>query len=485
MNKTVRRIVKFKKRGLIVLIFVIFIGAFLRFYNLADVAYFEFDDQYNSYLVYNLVKNNHLSLVGQEMSFGGMFLGPWHYLFLTPFYMLTDLHPLGGYIGEAMIGLLAIISYYWIGSKIFSPSVGILLAFLRAILISFINIDRTISPPYPSELLILWFLYFLVRLYQGSPRSLLVLSFLFGMMFTVHLVALPLIFVLLIILAVKRPIKLDWQLLVKSGLAFIVPVFPSLLFEIRHNFDHFRNLLKTLAQDGRASSDFSFKLQYELNWNLSSFYRLFDGEIVPKQIALFLGIFIFGLLLIFLWRQKGLFKAPFHRFLFLVTFLTVVIYYLIYPRHVPEYYFMVLVPLTLLYVGALLVELWKYLAGRIFTSVFLALVLVSNTICLMKTYNNPNKFNLAQKDAAVKSIVDHQKGKGEFSISYFTEYGRQYGFQYFFTYYGLEPREKITPPIYSLVMPRSQVAEGDLSFWFEDIGVIFPEKEPEQGKTFP
>ena len=143
---------------------------------------------------------------------------------------------------------------------------------------------------------------------------------------------------------------------------------------------------------------------------------------------------------------------------------------------------MVFVPLTLLYVSALLVTLWPYRVGKIFVALFLMVIIYSNITNLLQDYKRPNKFALYQKDKAVKSIVDHQRGKGDFSISYFTQYGRHYGFQYFFTLYGLEPRKEIKPPIYSIVMPWGQVAREDQSAIFGDIGVIFPEMEPEQGK---
>lgn len=461
-----------------VILLILLLGAFLRFYNLTEVAHFEFDDQYNSYLVYDLIKNNHFSLVGQPGSFGGIFWGPWHYLYLVPFYLLTNLHPLGGYIGESIIGLIIIFSYYKIGSKIFTPAIGLLAAFLRAISMNLIINDRTISPSYPSELIAVWFLFFIIRLSQGSKFAVIALSFLVGMMTSIHVVIFPLILVWGITFIYFRPFRMDSKVIMKSLIAFMLPVSPLIIFEIKHNFVHVTGFLNTLISGGNtADVTFFVKLLYILNYNMQNFYKLFDSYVLPG----WLGYLIFAMILILIWKTRKKIGII-YTFLFVVTFLVVVGYYLMYPRHVPEYYFLSLTPLILFYTSFIFVKMWSNRFGKIIVGLLLLVIVYSNARSFILSHQSPKKFGLANKDWAVKTIIDHQKGKGDFSVSYFTEYGRHYGFQYLFTYYGLEPRKEIKPPIYSIVMPRSQVADKDLSDFRGDIGLIFPEDEPEQGR---
>lgn len=449
-----------------ILVLVLLLASFLRFYNLPDMVPFEYDDQYNSYLVYNLVHNHKLSLVGQETSFGGMFLGPWHYLYLTPFYIATGLHPVGGFIGEGVIGLLTVVSYFYIGSRLFSPATGLLAAFIRSVSMILIAQDLNIGPAYPSELVAVWFFYFLWRLMEGNQRSLIFLSFLGGMMFTVHLSVLPLLLVLAVVLVAYRPIKLDLNLLVKSVLAFFVPISPILFFEIRHHFSHISRFFTALSDGGSGSHNYVARLGSELYQVSAMLYSIFDPTFLPSWMGFILLVAIGGMLYI---KKTGK--------LFLLTFGIVLLYYLVYPRNVPNYYFMALIPLTVLYVATLLVWIWSFRPLRFLAFGIVALTVISNLTVYYDHLTHPNKFNLAQKDAAVKAIVDHQKDKGPFSVSYFMPYGREYGFQYFFTYYGVEPRPEVKPPVYSIVMPRNQVAREDLSLEFGDIGVIFPEKE--------
>lgn len=458
---------------------ILVIGAYARFYDLSSVVRLEYDDQYNALLVYDLIKNHKLSLIGQEMSFGGMFLGPWHYLFLTPFMFLTNLNPIGVFVGEGVIGLLTIFSYFWIGRRLFSVKTALIMAFLRAMSMPLISLDHNVSPAFPAELVAIWFMYFLVRFQQGFKFALPVLALLFGLMFTVHLVILPLGLVFLVIWLIFKPIKVTLKIIGLSALAMLIPLAPQLIFETKYKFVHFLRLTHTLGAEGQSDyGGIGPRILFEVKNGLGNFYTIYDSWILPWWV----GLFVFGVIILLIHRKKGEFSAPYHRWLLGLTASLTFIYYLIYPRHIPEYYMLLFVPLSLFYVSATIVEVGKSMIGRVIVGLFIIFIVFSNTKLWVNGYNTREQFNLKQKDQAVKAIVDHQRGKGEFSVSYFTEYGRHYGFQYLFKYYGLEPRSDIKPPIYSIVLPRSQVADKDLSLWFGDIGVIFPEQEPEQGK---
>ncbi len=459
---------------------ILFLAAFLRFYHLGEIAKFEFDDQYNSFLVFDLVKNHHLSLIGQQGSFGGIYWGPWHYLYLVPFYLLTNLHPIGGFIGEGVLGLLTVASYFFVGRKLFSPTVGVLVAFLRAILFTLIINDLTISPAYPSELVAIWFFYFLVKLKEGWANSFIILSFLFGMMFSVHVVLFPLILVWFLVLLIYKPIKYNLRMLIWSCLAFLVPVMPLILFEVRHRFDHVRLFINTLIGDGRTTENSILeKFEKVLTYNIDSFYRIFDKWILPS----WLGLVVLGLIMYFFWKKRELFKNSYYLFLLLSTLVITILYYTVYPRNVPEYYYLGLTPLILLFMGAFLVDLAGSKIGKVIFIIFFSIIIYTNVKLYVGAHNTQGKFSLNYKDAAVSSIVNHQKGKGEYSVSYIADFGRNYGFQYLFLSSGFEPRKYVAVPAYTIVVPVGLVSIDDLSETFGSIGVIYPEDEPEQGKN--
>ncbi|MBI4040032.1 hypothetical protein HY389_01610, partial [Candidatus Daviesbacteria bacterium] len=348
-----------------------------------------------------------------------------------------------------------------------------------------INNDHNIGPAYPSEIVGLWFIYFLIRLIQGNKFAFVVLSFLFGMMFSVHLVLLPLVFVWAIIFVLKKPIKLDLKLTAYSLVAFAIPTLPQLLFEFRHNFVHILSLIKTLGTTNpEYQYNFFARVAVVFKQVFSFFYSVFDSKILPW----WLGIVVFVLITYLIYQRGGEFSKSYHRLIFLLTFTVVALYYLIYPRHVPEYYFLALAPLGILYVSALVKELFnRNFGGKVIVGLFISVVLFSNLKTFYDVQTSPVKFALNQKDQAVKAMVDHQRGKGEFSVSFMIPRGREFGFQYFFTLYNLEPRDYVgrKPPVYTIVMPHKWVSDQDLSATFGDIGIIFPEKEQAKGQQSP
>ncbi len=455
------------------IIAILFIGGLLRFYHLSHVASFEYDDQYNSYLVLNLIRNHHLSLAGPEISFGGMFLGPWHYLYLTPFYLLTKLHPIGGYIGESILGLATVLSYFIIGRYLFSWKTGLLAAFFRAFLINLIVFDRTLGTVYPAEIVSLWFYYFLIKYYQKSLNSFIALSFLAGLMFTSHLLALPLLIIWIFVAAVFRPVRLKIKTIIFSFIAFFIPVSPLVLFEFRHNFVHIIRFLNTFNGSGQSHYVNPWiKFITEINYIFGQFFRIFGADFITDKI----GYIIFFLILFYVFKRYGVFKQKFHKWLFCSTFLVIIIYYFFYPRHVPDYYYLSLIPLTVLYLSGFIISLTGNKYTKLIAFVFLSFVVIANGRKIYLSYISVDK-SLDDKDKIVQAIIRNQGNQGNFSVTYINPLGFQYGYQYFFTLYNLEPTNNYKPPIYNIIYPVTKKHSKDISPIYGNIGLILPKNK--------
>jgi hypothetical protein len=180
------------------------------------------------------------------------------------------------------------------------------------------------------------------------------------------------------------------------------------------------------------------------------------------------------LLSLLVYKKWGYFKDTVHPKIFFVTFITVLIYYLIYPRHVPEYYFIPLTPINVLYVSALFISLWKYKYSRIVPIIFLLIFLMANQRIVTSSVSAGN---LRNKEAIVREIANHQKGDKNFSVSYVMDFGLQYGYQYFFTLLNFEPSNEIKPPIYTIVYPKDRVTDKKMSFESGSYGLIYPEDD--------
>src|SRR3989344_7542643 len=122
---------KIQKRHYILLIIVL-IAAFLRFYRLPEMANFDYDQEYASGFAYTVLKEYPIKLIGQGLSVEGLFMGPIYFYYLVPFFSLFNLHPIGGFVGSVFLGLFTIIIYYIVANKLFGFPAGIIAALFKA-----------------------------------------------------------------------------------------------------------------------------------------------------------------------------------------------------------------------------------------------------------------------------------------------------------------------------------------------------------------
>ncbi len=172
----------------------------------------------------------------------------------------------------------------------FSVKVGLLATFFRSVIFSLIIQDHNIGLAYPSELAEIWFIYFLYTLHRGETGAFVWLALLAGMMFTVHPVILPLVVVAGISLFKLPSVKWGRKILAKSALAFLAPIVPQLVFEIRHRFVHLLTPAQTFLGSSVVHESLTKNVWYIFSYDLGNFYRLLDNVFLPWWV----GFFVFA-----------------------------------------------------------------------------------------------------------------------------------------------------------------------------------------------
>ncbi len=145
----------FLNKPFLALLIILLIAAFLRFYRLPEMANFDFYQQYASNFAYAVLKEYPIQLIGQGLSVQGLFMGPLYFYYLVPFYALTNLHPIGGYIGSSILGLTIPIVYFIVGRKIFSVEAGLIAAIFSSLTSSSLERDWSMVPAFSSELMVI------------------------------------------------------------------------------------------------------------------------------------------------------------------------------------------------------------------------------------------------------------------------------------------------------------------------------------------
>ena len=87
--------------------FIVLIGMYLRFYKIEYIQSFGWDQGRDAWLVRDII-NGKIVLNGPRTGIGHFHLGPLWYYLLVPFYLLTNLDPVGAiYLMQLRIFLIS------------------------------------------------------------------------------------------------------------------------------------------------------------------------------------------------------------------------------------------------------------------------------------------------------------------------------------------------------------------------------------------
>ncbi|MBI4058121.1 hypothetical protein HY405_02325 [Candidatus Microgenomates bacterium] len=453
--------------GIFLLIFVF--AAFVRFFRISEMAPFDFDQEYASTFAYRVLHDNLLTqLIGQELSVQGLFIGPLYFWALVPFFALSGLHPIGGFVASALLGLAIITAYYFVGWIIFGKTAGIIAALVRSVLFTELTHDWSMVPSYGSELLVLitWFCFY--KYWKGDMRFLPLLALSFGLYTSIHPILFPFYLVFVLIVLAKRSFP-SLKTLVISLELFIIPILPLLLFEFFHNFLEVKRLISFFG--GTSTSFDQEKFTSFIQFNISEISRIMSLDFIPQ--SLFILLLLVALLVLVI-KKVGFWKERFHLFLF-ITYLVFLLYYSVFPGHVPEYYFLALSTLALLYMSALIGLIFKNHALRVIGLAILFNIAYAQGNLIIKHSNNPSLTTLSHKDTIVKAILSRQPEDQEFFVSYISLPGWNFGFAYLFKQYGHEPQTReVKQPIYTIVIPK-ELSPAAIDISSGNIGLILPD----------
>jgi hypothetical protein len=457
------------KKQVLILIAILLFASILRFYRLPEMAQLDFDQQYAANFAYNVVKVYPIQLIGQGLSIEGLFMGPLYFYYLIPFYMVTDLHPLGGAIGSVLLGLFGVAVYFFVALKMFGFPAAILTAFYKAISYASLTADWAVTPAFSSDIIVLitWYLFY--RYYQGETKILPVLAFVFGLYTSFHPILFPFYLVFLVLLLLKRKLP-NLKITLISIISFIIPIMPLIIFEFLHQFWEVRRLIELFT--GPAKESRSLERFFEYGKFISNDpARMLSLPIEWSPVVLI----IIGVVVFYLIKNKIAFwKDNFHPKMLLVTYSVFLGYYAFFPAHVPEYYLIALTTLTTFYLLGTLSLLFKQ--KFLITLLIIIIVNISyqNFKQLIDKWENPSLITLYHKDFIVKEIVKRQP-EGEFYVSYIKELGWNFGFDYLFKLYGHVPQTiEARPPVYTIVIPKT-LSLDSIDISSGNVGLILPE----------
>lgn len=437
----------------LLLVLVVLIAVLFRSYNITNLHPFNHDADLYSYIVKDIVVDKHLRLIGQLTSTEGVFIGPFFYYVLSPFFLITNMDPIGVVFFIALIAAFGVWSIYFIFKNLIGFRIGIIAAFLLAVLPIWVGLDRWIVPTVTVNIWCLWYFYSLANILAGRSKYLILSLFLLGLIWHVHLALAPL--ALLVFLALflsrKNPNLKIWSL---GIIAFLIPMIPFIIFELRHSFIQTQSIVNSFGE--HSSLGLLKRIRKVLNTSLS------QSDLV-KLIMLVLPVFLYK---IKAFNLKLL-------IIFYAWIITVLSFFILSSKDVSEYYF------TNIQSVYLILEV--YLLNRIIKNKRYGILLIWVILTIVFAYSlldllsiKSHKSGYIEKREVSQFIKDNAvlQGLPCYSVTYIIGSGDSTGFRYLFWLYGIKlqrPREGI--PNYTIVIPYKLSADS-VNKTFGEIGVI-------------
>src|SRR3989344_5471553 len=408
---------------LLPLLSILAISAFLRFFKIKESFSFDFDQEVPAQAAWEFFKNGKISLIGQELSFQGFFLGPLHNWIQFLPYGLCNLNPDCVPYFYVILGLLTVVLIYLTIKSIFNPRVALISSTIYAISFTAISYEWGVNSNYFLLLSTLFLLFCLYKYFQQKGLYLV----LGGLVSGIAIVNFNPIFIFnalaFFLTSLLRGNK-SWRLYSIFIFALFLNYTPLVIFNFRHDNILWHNFLNFLEQNINHSNYLlaTWPLLSKVTIPFFTYYIFHSTH--PLLIFTMLILTILGSCRILTSKNKYLIflvLAP------LINYTSLIFY----NGHIPEYYFQQSA-LAVIIIMAFILSRYKILF-IIFISIFLCANINQNI-------KNETGINYQVKKQAVNYIINDTADQ-TFNLYRDFPPGFNTGYNYLFNIYGKYPQE--------------------------------------------
>lgn len=413
---------------------ILCLSIFLRFYQLEQFAGFDFDQELAVTKASEILSGK-LTLIGQEVSVGGIFIGPFYNYVTAILLFISRGDPAIIYYFQALIGVVTTWLIFDSSNKI-KPNTGFIAALIYAVSYSCVYIDKTAAPT--NWLLGLTALSVWVSVQNYSIfKKLLFSSLIVGFTTQLHPSGLSLVII---------PLWWWWQskTKIKDGIIMLIAgcifMTPLVIFDIRHDWLNWRGL------SSQVGKDFVYPFVFRLIITAGTLFRTLSLSLYP--------IFpVSGLMVLLIYLQKKLYNLNFPIWL-LVTGLMPGLVFSVYSGKVVDYYFLPSVIILILgfsYLVSHFSVFWKY-------AVVVPIVMIN----IYTVMNSQTLYSLYWKKQVISRIAQTSDLSTPVRVHLDTDLGQNNGFKYLSKWQTIPVEFTHIDPNVSIYIPESRGAGGEL-----------------------
>lgn len=436
---------KLKDRKLlfILLLGIIALAAFFRFYKLSEYMNFLGDEGRDAIIIKDLLVNHHFPLIGPPTSVGNIYLGPLYYYMMAVPMAFFWLNPVAAAGMNAFFGVLTVILIYFFGKYLFNREAGLIASYLYAISPVAIIYSRSSWNPNPAPFFALVSMFSLYKMHKtGNYLWLILTGLAVGAAMQMHYLAAILIPVAGLLLLYEFFYRNKNKLRVKNFLngvvlgitSFVLTLVPLVLFDLRHDFLNSRAILRLFSAGTAVKGDIFENIQRIPSLYINNLVgRYMSGENLYLSLVVSLLIIIvlvykhssWPKIALGVWLVVGLFGLTF------------------YQQNIYDHYFGFMNPAPFLIIGSLaILKINKRKEGRWFIALGLIVLLV--LLSFVNLRKNPLLFSpnnqLKRTQNIAKFVINKTNGE-DFNFALLSKNNYDSAYQFYLDLYGYKPKQ--------------------------------------------
>ena len=230
------------RHKIIVVVLILLISIFLRFNKVQDLFVFTGDEEHQLSIAQTIVNNFHIEWVGVSSADTEFYLGPfWEYFGALWLYISRGDPAIVAYVAS-LIGVVTTLLVYVAGRVLFGNVTAIIASFLYATLPLIVYYDRKFWNPALTSFASLALFASLYKT-KDSPGWWILVAFIYGMVFHIHLSLVPLGLVILYWFWKKKS-KVSMNIILACAVIFFVTISPLIGFEYFHKFSNLKTPIR-------------------------------------------------------------------------------------------------------------------------------------------------------------------------------------------------------------------------------------------------
>lgn len=464
------------------LILIILLFAFiLRIYRIGELLNFHYDQGRDALVIWNLWHNYKFFLIGPVTGLEGIFLGPFYYYLIAPFYLIGGGNPT---IPSMFLSFLVTISLYFLyktGTEIGGKVTGFIALIIGSFSNYFVFSNRWLSNPTPIYLTSILIFYLMVLIIKNKTKInywWYAIYLLVGISLHFELASAIFYLPVLLIFTYWQREKLNVKNFIFSSFLLFITFLPQIIFNFKHENILFNNFINEFSKPNPRGGTV-YRIVTD---RLKTYWDMFYIKLFPNNEIL--GI-LFSIISIFGINKFSKIKLNKEMCKLFLIFLGIpAIGYILYKGNfgiLYDYYFTGYYFVLILLFSLGLSIFWRNKLGKISIIIFLTIFSFVNLKLVYKSLttevNQDNNIFLGNQLEAVTWIKEDSRQFETFNIDSYVPPVITYSYDYLFLWNNIIQEEKQVPILYTLYEVDPPHPER-LEAWLErqkGIGIV--EKE--------